>query len=91
MSDKKIGSVKVDRNVCIGAAPCVAVAGGVFELDAEQKAVLKRRSGEKTSDQTNKVDLADGGVTDETLMTAAQSCPVRAISLFAEDGTQIFP
>lgn len=32
--------INVDRNLCIGAAPCVAVAGNVFQLDEEGKAVV---------------------------------------------------
>ncbi len=32
--------VVVDRNLCIGAAPCVAVAGNVFQLDEEGKAIV---------------------------------------------------
>lgn len=32
--------INVDRNLCIGAAPCVAVAGDVFQLDEEGKAIV---------------------------------------------------
>ena len=32
--------VKIRRSVCIGAAPCTAVAPKVFQLDAENKAVV---------------------------------------------------
>ena len=92
MSDtKKIASIKVDRDVCIGAAPCVAAASSVFELDEEQKAVIKKKGGEKTSAQTGKTDLEDGVIGDDVLLAAAQSCPVRAIYLYGEDGSQIFP
>jgi ferredoxin len=92
MSDeKKIASIKVDRDVCIGAAPCVAAAGSVFELDDEMKAVILKKGGEKTSDQTNNADLADELINDETIMAAAQSCPVRAIYLYDEEGNQLFP
>jgi ferredoxin len=91
MSDKKIASVKVDRDTCIGAAPCVAAAASVFELDDEQKAVMKKNGGEKTSDMTNVADLEDQGMDDATLMAAAESCPVRAIYLYDEEGNQVFP
>jgi ferredoxin len=91
MSDKKIFTIKVDRDACIGAAPCVATASSVFELDDEQKAVLKLKNGGKTSDSTNKTDLQDGEISDEMLLAAAQSCPVRAIHLYDEEGKQIFP
>ncbi|OIO51836.1 ferredoxin [Candidatus Uhrbacteria bacterium CG_4_10_14_0_8_um_filter_58_22] len=89
--ERKIASIKIDRDSCIGAAPCVAAAGSVFELDTEQKAVLKRKGGERVSDQTDKVDLEDGVISDDTLLAAAQSCPVRAIYLYDEAGNQIFP
>ncbi len=91
MADNKIAKVKVDRDTCIGAAPCVAAASTVFELDDEQKAVLKRKGGEKTSDMTDVADLEDGSIDDATLMAAAESCPVRAISLYDADGNQVFP
>ena len=73
--DKKIAKIVVDRDLCIGAAPCVTVAPGVFQLDEENKAVI--------------VDAH--GADDDTILLAAQSCPVQAISLFDEDGKQIFP
>ena len=71
----KIGKIVVDRNLCIGAASCLAVAPGVFELDAENKAVVHN----------------DKGADDETILLAAQSCPTRAIILFDEEGKQIYP
>ena len=71
----KISKIEVDRDLCIGAAPCVTVAPGVFQLDEENKAYV--------------VDpkVAD----DETILLAAQSCPVQAIKIFDEDGKQIYP
>lgn len=77
MSDKplKISKVEVDRDVCIGAAPCVTVAPGVFQLDDENKAYVVDQNG------------ADA----ETILLAAQSCPVQAIKVFDEDGNQIYP
>ena len=32
--------INVDRDLCIGAAPCVAIAGNVFQLDDEGKAII---------------------------------------------------
>lgn len=71
----KIGKIVVDRDLCIGAAPCIAVAASVFELDGENKAVVT---------DANSVD-------DETLLMAAESCPTRAILLFDKEGKQVFP
>lgn len=72
---KKIGKIVVDRNLCIGAASCVAVAPGVFELDAENKAVIHNPEG------------ADY----DTILLAAKSCPTMAINVFDTEGNQIYP
>lgn len=70
-----IAKIVVDRDVCIGAAPCVTVAPGVFQLDDENKAYV----------------VDPKAADDETILLAAQACPVQAISLFDETGKQIFP
>lgn len=67
--------VKVDRDLCIGVGNCVAVAPSVFELDNENKAVI----------------LDPTSVDDEILMTAASSCPERAIILEDDKGNQVYP
>jgi ferredoxin len=74
-SQKKIAKIVVDPNLCIGAAPCVTIASGVFQLGDDNKAYVVDK------------DAAD----DDTILLAAQSCPVRAISLFDADGKQIYP
>ena len=71
----KISRVVVDRDACIGAAPCVTIAPGVFQLDDENKAYIVDQDG------------ADA----ETIMLAAQSCPVQAIIVYDERGNQIYP
>lgn len=85
----KIKKIVVDRNLCIGAASCVISAGTVFELDAENKAVIKLKDGVKNSGPIEKESLEDGAASDDILMMAAESCPTRAISLFDEDGNRI--
>lgn len=87
---KKIVKIKIDRGLCIGAASCVAVAPGSFELDAENKAVLIRKSGANNSELTAVADLAaqEG---EDALMLAAQSCPTKAIFVYDEDGNQLYP
>lgn len=75
MQKRKIGKIFIDRDLCIGAASCIAVAPDVFELDNENKAVVKNPTG------------AD----DETLLLAAQSCPTKAVILYDEEGNQIYP
>lgn len=74
--------VKVDREACIGAASCAAVAPNTFDLDAEGKAVIKKKDGSMTSEYVNYGDIADEGVNIEN---AAKSCPVNAIIIMEVD------
>jgi ferredoxin len=67
--------VKVDRDVCIGAANCVAIAPTVFQLDDSKVAVV----------------LDATSVDEDTLWEAAEGCPAGAIILEDEDGRQLFP
>jgi ferredoxin len=80
MQDKEIQigkyKIKVVRNDCIGAASCVAVSPAVFQLDSENKAVVQ----ESATDELNNI------------LTAAQSCPTRAIVITdTETGKQVWP
>ncbi len=88
---RKIGKIMIDRNLCIGAASCIAVAPSTFELDPDNKAVLRRRAAPPTSDATKRIDLEDQAIDDETLLLAAKSCPTQAIIVFDEEGKQIYP
>lgn len=80
MEDKvvQIGKyqVKITRNLCIGAASCVAISASTFQLDNENKAVVQETSAD----------------TSENILMAAQSCPTKAITITdAETGRQIWP
>ncbi len=68
-------SIVVDREKCISAASCVAVAPEVFELDAEGKAIVKSMTGDP----------------DDVIIDAAKACPTLAITIIGEDGKQIVP
>ena len=70
-----ITMIKVDRELCIGASPCVAVSAETFQLDDENKAIV----------------LDANAVDDDALTMAAQSCPTGAIILMDKDGNQVFP
>lgn len=74
-TESKISKIVVDRDLCIGAASCIAVSSATFEFDNENKAVVIN------------ADAAD----DDTLIAAAESCPTKAILLFDETGKQVFP
>jgi ferredoxin len=66
---------EVDRDTCIGAGVCVGVAPAVFELDDEGKSQVIDPNG------------ADAAVLHE----AAEGCPMQAISLFDDEGNQVYP
>jgi ferredoxin len=66
---------RVDRDLCIGSAMCVATAPDVFELDDEG---------------LSRVVDQDAG-TDELLREAAEGCPVQAVILEDDEGNQIYP
>lgn len=66
----------IDRNLCIGAATCIAVAPKAFALDNEAKAILLPTANEES---------------DQTIFDAAKSCPVAAIILKDETGKQVYP
>ena len=73
--DSKIGKIVIDRDLCIGAASCIAVSGITYELDGETKVVV----------------IDPNTVDDDTLIMSAESCPTKAIFLFDKEGKQIFP
>jgi len=75
LEGSNIGKIVVDRDLCIAAVSCIAVADTMFELDGENKVVVI---------DANTVD-------DATLTMAAESCPTKAILLFDKAGTQVFP
>lgn len=67
--------IEIKRDLCIGAATCVAIAPDVFELDDEMKAVIKSPTGNDNA----------------TIIEAARSCPTLAIFIYDDAGKQIFP
>ncbi len=71
----EITRIEVDRELCIGAASCIAVAPQVFELDGENKAVVK----------------PNHGATGDIILQAAKACPVAAIYLYDQAGKRIYP
>ena len=73
--EKQYRKVVIDRDACIGAASCIAVAPGTFQLDDENLAFL--------------VDPDE--CDDEMLLLAAQSCPTNAISVYDAEGNKIWP
>jgi len=74
----KVSKIVIDRDLCIGAASCVTIMPGVFQLDDENKAVLVPNSESAWSDA-------------ETVILAAKSCPTKAIFVYDEEGRQVYP
>ncbi len=74
----QIGKYKVQvvRDLCIGAASCLAFAPETFVLDDENKALIVETSTEA----------------EDMLLLAAQSCPTKAIIIQdTETGEQVWP
>ena len=69
-------TIHIDRDLCIGAATCLAIAPEVYALDNEAKAII--------------IDSASQS-SDENIIDAARACPTAAISITDKDGTKGFP
>jgi len=67
--------VRIDRDLCIGVGNCAAYAPTVFQIDEENKAVV----------------LDPSSIDDNTLLEAAESCPVSAIIIEDDEGRQLYP
>jgi len=69
-------SIAVNKTKCIGSGDCVETAPAVFQLGADGKSEAVNPSG------------AGGSI----ILSAARSCPVKAITVVDEDaGVQLFP
>lgn len=66
----------VERDLCIGAATCIAVSPKAYVLDKEAKAVI--------------LDTIDED-TIENIIESAKACPVAAIIIEDEKGNRVFP
>ncbi len=68
--------VRVDRDLCIGAATCVAISAKTFTLDSEAKSIVLETADEES---------------EEVIIEAAKGCPTVAIIIENEKGERIFP
>ena len=69
--------VTVDRDLCIGAATCLAIAPQTFTLDDEAKAIFLDTTASDSNDD---------------IMDAARGCPTAAIIIEdIETGKQVYP
>lgn len=67
--------IVVDREKCQGIGACVGTAPDVFEIDSEGKSVV----------------INAEGADDDTVLAAAEACPLEAISLYDEEGERVYP
>ena len=67
--------IVIDRDLCVGFGDCVTEAPDGFKLD----------------DDTIAVFVAPEAVERERLLRACEACPVDAITVWDEAGTQIVP
>lgn len=74
----KVGklTVRVDRDLCIGAATCSAIAPRAFALDADSKSIVIETAEEESP---------------EAIIEAAKGCPVAAILIDDENGNRVYP
>ncbi len=68
--------VTIDRDLCIGAATCLAFAPEVFTLDNESKAIF-----------LEKIEQAD----ESQILDSARGCPTAAISVTDLSGKKLAP
>lgn len=67
--------IVVDREKCQGIGACVGAAPDVFEVDSEGKAIV----------------INAEGADNDTIVLAAEACPLEAITVFDDKGEQLYP
>lgn len=82
--------VKVDSDLCIGAASCVTIAPETFQLNEENKAWVLDH-GEEPGGSVYERDLEVTEAEYENILLGAQSCPTLAVIITDESGKQVFP
>ena len=83
-------TIKVDPDLCIGAASCVTIDPSSFELNEENKVyVLDHGQAPDGPTYERVVEMTEDEK--ERLILAAQSCPTLAIFIYDESGEQIYP
>lgn len=82
--------VRVDEDLCIGAASCVTIAPDTFVMNEENKAWVLDH-GEEPDGHTYErwLEVTDDEM--ENILLGAQSCPTLAVFIYNEEGEQIFP
>ena len=83
-------TIKVDPDLCIGAASCVAVDASSFELNEENKAfVLDHGQAPEAPKYERTIEVTQEEL--DRALLAAQSCPVLAVIITDQSGKQLYP
>jgi len=67
--------IEINREICIGCGTCASIAPETFEIDDEGKSTVKNPKGNDEA----------------TILDAAKSCPVGAITVKDDSGQVIWP
>lgn len=67
--------IVIDRVKCQGIGACVSAAPDVFEIDNEGKAIV----------------INIEGADDDTILAAAEACPLEAISIYDSEDELVYP
>ncbi len=83
-------TIKIDPDLCIGAASCVTITPGVFSLNDENKAVVSDpEKSQEPAVYERTIEVSDELF--DSIKFSAESCPTRAIFLYDEEGNQLYP
>ncbi|MDP3724166.1 MAG: ferredoxin [bacterium] len=81
--------IRVDQNICIGAASCTVVSPSVFKINDQNKAVVIDPANPSNAAPELTLDVDE--TKKQEIIDAARSCPVAAIFIHDEQGNQIYP
>lgn len=83
--------LRVDQDLCIGAASCVTIAPESFVMNAENKAeVLDHGAAQGGPSYERIIEIAPEEL--DTIILAAQACPTLAVIVEdIETGEQLYP
>jgi len=75
--ERQVGGlrIRIDRGLCVGFGDCIEAAPEAFRLDEEGVVVFEQPE----------------QVVRERLLAACEACPVDALTVWDDDGTQVVP
>jgi ferredoxin len=70
-------TIRIDRLLCVGFGDCIELAPELWEFDGDGIVAFR--------------DPLPGGIDRDRLITSCDICPVDALSVHDEDGSQLAP